>query len=145
MSENSQVVTLTAVAVAFAVVLTLGIGIGLLAGGLAPAAEAKNNPKALNGYEIVSADSGSPTTASVQGAKAVCPEGKGPIAGGYQMSGIVDDAVVTDNHPSGAFSVTEPSATPVFSPDGWQATIKRLAGGGTWNMITFAACVDIEK
>ena len=65
------------------------------------------------------------------------------------MSGIVDDAVVTENHPSGAFSVTEPgptpTQTPVFSPDGWQATIKRLAGGGTWNMITFAACVDIEK
>ncbi len=144
MAQNSQAVALAAVAVAFAIVLTLGIGIGLLVDGRAPAAEAKINPKALNGYEIVLADSGSPTTATVQGARAVCPEGKGPIAGGYQMSGLDDDAVVTDNHPSGAFTVTEPGGTPVFSPDGWQATIKRLAGGGTWNMITFAACVDID-
>ena len=146
MSQNSQAVTLTAVAVtvAFAIVLTMGIGIGLLVGGLAPAAEAKNNSKALNGYEIVIADSGSPTTVTVQGAKAVCPEGKGPIAGGYQMSGLDDHAVVTDNHPAGALTATPTGGTPVFIPDGWQVTIKRLAGSGTWNMITFAACVDIE-
>ena len=140
MAQNSQAIILASVTIAL--VLIVGIGIGLLVGGQAPTVEAKN-PKALNGYVIVIADSGSPSATAVQGARAVCPEGKGPIAGGYQTSGIVDEMVVTDNHPSGAVTTQEPSGTPMFSPDGWQATIKRLAGGGTWNMIAFAACVDI--
>ena len=143
MAQKSETITL--MAAAFVIVLTGGIAIGLLVGSLAPTAEAdpKNNPKALNGYVVVSANSGSGSLIALQSAHVVCPEGKGPIAGGWGTSGGVDDAVVTNNHPFGAFSTQVPGETPLFVPHGWQVSIERFAGVGQWSMSAWAACVDI--
>ncbi len=143
MTENSG--TRTLLAVAFGIVLIAGIAIGLFAANVAPVAEAdpKNNPKALNGYVVVNAGSGSLSTAPTQGARAVCPKGKGAIAGGYQMSGSVDDLMIIENHPAGPLTVQDPGGAPVFIPDGWVVAIKRLSGSGLWSMQTYAACVDI--
>ena len=143
MAQKSR--TITFLAAAFGIVLITGIAIGLFAASVSPVAEANpgNNPKALNGYVIVADSSGSPSTTPTKTARATCPEGKGPIAGGYQMSGSVDDAVIIDNHPTGALTVQEPGEPPEFIPDGWQVRIKRFGGIGGWSILAFAACVDI--
>jgi len=110
--------------------------------GAAPPAK----PAKLAGHEVVSADSGSPSTAPVQTAVVHCPLGLGVVSGGYAFSTTgIEDFILIDNHPIGQHIVQEPGGEPVVSEDGWLVTARRTDGmPDTWSVVAFAICVEAD-
>ena len=101
-------------------------------------------PAALAGHVVVLADSGPPSDAANQFARAECPKGKGVIAGGYSLNpGGIDNVDIVDNHPSGEFSVQEPNGPPIVTQDGWFVGATRV-GNEVWSVQAYAVCVSTD-
>jgi hypothetical protein len=105
-----------------------------------------SKPAILSGHEVVFADSGDPSQALLQSARAECPPGTGIVAGGYGFSNSgIDAFVLISNHPSGEFTVQEPGGQPQFINDGWLVTAKRSDGKAeNWGVLAYAVCVDTD-
>ncbi len=104
-------------------------------------------PASLNNFDVVLADSGPASTATVQHARAVCPDGTGVISGGFGVSTSgIEAYVVIDNHPAPAFTVVAPPDPPVTTNHSWAVSIRRTDGGlDAWSVVAYAVCVEVVE
>lgn len=124
----------------------LALVLALLSSGRDAAADPPPRPAVLAGHEVVVADSGDPSLALLQTARAECPPGKGVVSGGYAFSNTgIEDFAVIDNHPSGDFTVQEPNGPPIAINNGWLVTVLRTDGQPeNWAVLAYAVCVATE-